>query len=392
MNLDVPTLMAMESFVAICAGVILLMAWSGNRKEPALGLWGLSDILIAAGIFGLILGGARNDPLIMVGAGIGMVFAQGLQWKAARLFGGKPAPFGVVILGAAVAFCASFIPVIQNFGASLGLAFSAVYLIATIVALWPAGKLILPARWPIIGFAAAHAAVLSIGAYATWNGVHGMMPPIVSSFGLIHFESIIYALGTAVFLLALVKERSEAVARIAAGVDSLTGIANRAAFMDAAEKIMAQCRRDNAPVSVIMFDLDAFKAVNDTYGHAVGDSVIQKFCAVTAAMLRPDDVFGRLGGEEFAVVLPRSSIEPAFVRAERIRVGFAEACRMLENGKTNATVSGGVAVGVNADMTLRALLKFSDEALYQAKAAGRNRIRRAGQLGLDGGSSIIRVA
>jgi diguanylate cyclase (GGDEF)-like protein len=392
MNLDVPTLMAMESFVALCAGVILLMAWSGNRKEPALGLWGLSEIFVAAGIFGLILGGAWHEPLVVTGAGIGMVFAQGLQWKAARLFGGKRAPFAIVILGAAVAFCASFIPVIQDFGASFGLALSAAYLIASIVALWPSGKMKLPARWPIVGFAAAHAAILSIGAYSTWNGTQGMMPPLLSSFGLIHFESIIFAVGTAVFLLALVKERSEAAARVAAGIDSLTGIANRAEFMEAAENIMEQCRRANAPVSVIMFDLDGFKCVNDTYGHAVGDAVIQKFCAVTATMLRPDDVFGRLGGEEFAVVLPCSSIEPAYIRAERIRVGFAEACRMVENGKTNSTVSGGVASGANADMTLRALLKFSDEALYKAKAAGRNRIRRAGQLGLEGGASVIRVA
>jgi diguanylate cyclase (GGDEF)-like protein len=392
MNLDVPTLMAMESFVAICAGVILLMAWSANRREPALGYWGLSDILVAAGIFGLIIGSAWHEPSIVIGAGNGMVFAQGLQWKAARIFGGKPAPFALVILGAAVAICASFIPVIQDFGASLGLALSAVYLVATVVAFWPVGQLKLPARWPIIGLAAAHATILSIGAYATWNATHAVMPPLLSSFGLIHFESIIFAVGTAVFLLALVKERSEAAARVAAGMDSLTGIVNRAAVMEAAEKVMEQCRRDNAPVSVIMFDLDGFKSVNDTYGHATGDSVIQKFCAVTAAMLRPGDIFGRLGGEEFAVVLPRSSIEPAYVRAERIRVGFAQACRMVENGKTNATVSGGVAVGVNAGMTLRELLKFSDEALYQAKAAGRNRIRRAGQLGLEGGSSVIRVA
>jgi len=386
MNLDVPTLMAMESFVAGCAGVILLMAWSGNRKELALGLWGLSDILVAAGIFGLIVGGARNDPLIVTGAGAGISFAQGLQWKAARIFGGKAAPFTIVILGCVLVVIAGITPALQDISVSLGLAVSAVYLIATIVAFWPAGKLILPARRPIIGFAAAHATILSIGAYGTWSGTHGTMPPLFSSFGLIHFESIIFAVGTAVFLLALVKERSESAARGAAG------IANRAAFMEAAEKILEQCRRDNAPVSVIMFDIDGFKAVNDTYGHAAGDSVIQKFCAVTAAMLRPDDVFGRLGGEEFAVVLPRSSIEPAYIRAERIRVGFAEVCRLVDNGKTNATVSGGVAVGLNTDMTLRALLKFSDEALYQAKSAGRNRIRRAGQLAPEGGSSVIRVA
>ena len=74
---------------------------------------------------------------------------------------------------------------------------------------------------------------------------------------------------------------------------------------------MERYRRDGAPVSVMMFDLDRFKAVNDRHGHAVGDAVIRKFCEITTAAIRPNDVFGRIGGEEFAVVLPGSSIEAA---------------------------------------------------------------------------------
>jgi len=215
----------------------------------------------------------------------------------------------------------------------------------------------------------------------------------MSLFGMIHFESIVYFVGTAVFILALVKERSEATSRIAAGIDSLTGIANRAAFTEAAMHIVERCRRDKAPVSVIMFDLDSFKAINDTHGHAVGDSVIQKFCAVTNAALRPHDVFGRLGGEEFAVILPGCSIEPACVRAERIRFAFAEDCHVVGTHQVNATVSGGVSVSVDAEATLSDLLGFSDEALYRAKSAGRNRIKRADQLPPEGSqSAVIRVA
>jgi len=144
---------------------------------------------------------------------------------------------------------------------------------------------------------------------------------------------------------------------------------------------------------VIMFDLDGFKAINDTFGHAVGDAVIRKFCEVTATALRPTDIFGRLGGEEFAAILPRSSIEAAFIRAERIRAAYAVECRIVGTHQVNATVSGGVSVGVDAETGLSKLLEISDEALYCAKGAGCNRIRRAGQLGLEGGSStVIRVA
>jgi two-component system, cell cycle response regulator len=179
----------------------------------------------------------------------------------------------------------------------------------------------------------------------------------------------------------------------AARTDSLTGIANRTAFLASAERVLERCHRDNAPVSVMMFDLDRFKAVNDRHGHAVGDAVIKKFCEVAAAALRPTDLFGRMGGEEFAVVLPRSSIEAACVRAERIRASFAENCRLIRNHQVNATVSGGVSVSVSAEATLEALLEYSDTALYGAKTEGRNRIKRADQPKPEGGgSNVLRVA
>ncbi len=163
--------------------------------------------------------------------------------------------------------------------------------------------------------------------------------------------------------------------------------------MESAERIMERCRRESAPVSVMMFDLDRFKAVNDTYGHAVGDDVIRKFCEVAAAALRPDDVFGRIGGEEFAAVLPGSGIEAAGVRADRICASFAETCRFVGDHAVNATVSGGVSASVNGEHALSALLEYSDVALYRAKAEGRNRVMRGDQPRPKGGlSNVLRVA
>jgi len=234
-----------------------------------------------------------------------------------------------------------------------------------------------------------------IGTYSTFTGstAQDTVPPIASLFGFIYFESIIFALGTSVFILALVKERNEAAGLSAARTDSLTGIASRAAFLENAERVLERCRRDSAPVSVLMFDLDRFKAVNDRHGHAVGDVVIQKFCEVVNAALRPNDVFGRVGGEEFTVVLPGSSIEAACARAERIRASFAQDCRFVRDRQVNATVSGGVSVSVKSELTLEQLLEYSDAALYVAKADGRNRIKRAEQPTLEGGSSnVFRVA
>ena len=240
-----------------------------------------------------------------------------------------------------------------------------------------------------------HAAFYLVGTYSTFSGSTGQdgVPSIMSLFGLIYFESIIFALGTSVFILALIKERNEAAGMAAARTDSLTGIASRAAFLESAGRVLERCRRDGAPVSVIMFDLDRFKAINDTYGHAVGDAVIRKFCEVTTAAVRPNDVFGRVGGEEFTVVLPGSGIEAAYARAERIRASFAQDCRFIRDRQVNATVSGGVSVSIKSEQTIEELLEDSDAALYEAKAGGRNCIKRAELAKPEGRrSNVFRVA
>jgi diguanylate cyclase (GGDEF)-like protein len=394
MHLDTSTLMAMESFVAACAGAVLLFAWSQNRKVPALALWGLANIGAAGGIFALMLGTVLGQPIWSIIGGNLVVLALGFTWKAARVFDGKPAPFVLALLGVVAVGLAGSVPGLRDIAGSLGLATSSVYLLAAAITLWLGRKKErLPARWPIIVFTVVHAAVLLIGAFSTFNGGQYQIPPLLSLFGLVHFESIVFALGTAAFILVLVKERSEAASRLAANTDPLTGVANRAAFMAGAERVLERCRHDGAPAAVLMFDLDRFKAINDTHGHAVGDAVIQGFCGVVAAALRPNDVFGRMGGEEFAAVLPGSSIEAAGVRAERIRVAFAENCRSVGDRQVNATVSGGVSVSVKAEQPLSTLLQYADEALYRAKGGGRNRIRRADQPEPEGApSTVIRLA
>ena len=318
------------------------------------------------------------------------------MWKTARIIDSKPAPLILVILGPVFVALAGSIPDLRNIIAgSLALATGAVYTLATAATLWLGREERLAARQPLIILMAVHGAALLIGTYSTFTGSTGQdtVPAITSLFGFIYFESIVFALGTTVFILALVKERNEAAGMAAARTDSLTGIANRAAFLESAVRVLERCRRNGTPIAVMMFDLDRFKAVNDRFGHAVGDAVIRKFCEVTVAALRPNDVFGRVGGEEFAGVLPGSSIEAACARAERIREAFAENCKDVQNQQVNATVSGGVSGSAQAEQTLEALLERSDVALYGAKAEGRNRIKRADNPALeDRTSNVFRVA
>jgi diguanylate cyclase (GGDEF)-like protein len=389
MPLDIPTLMVMGSFVAACSGAILLGAWLGNEKTPILGLWGIGSMISAGGIALLMVGMVAHEPRLMGLANIVLALVYGLMWKGARAFGGKSAPPPVAFLGGLVLALVSAVPTAQIFVGHLGLLLNAAYLCAAAFAFWAARKPPLPARWPLIGFIVVHAAVLLIGAFSLFNGAPEQVPPLESFFGVIHFETIVFSVGTATLILALVKERSEAASKLIANIDSLTGIANRAAFMSSAERILARCRHDRGPVSVIMFDLDIFKTINDTHGHAVGDAVIRKFCEVAGALIRHNDVFGRIGGEEFAVVLLGSNIESACVRADRIRLAFVESCRSINNHQVNATVSGGVATSANAETTLSRLLEQADEALYRAKTAGRNRIVAAAQPVDDPASSKI---
>jgi diguanylate cyclase (GGDEF)-like protein len=317
------------------------------------------------------------------------------MWKSARSFAGKPAPLIIALLGAAIVGLAPVVAGTRELTSELSLSAGAAYLFSAALSLWRAREERLAARFPIIVLTTVHAGVLSVGAGTTLTGslAPGELATVMSLFGLIHFETIVFMLGSAVFILALVKERNEAASHRVSRLDPLTGIANRAAFMESAGRVMEQCRREDTPVSVMMYDLDRFKLINDTHGHATGDAVIRKFCEVVASALRPNDVFGRLGGEEFAAVLPRLSIEAACVRAERMRAICVEHCRVINGHQVDATVSCGVAASDDAEIALNDLLELADRALYRAKAEGRNRVKRADQdASKPSLSTVIRVA
>jgi diguanylate cyclase (GGDEF)-like protein len=395
MTLDLPTLMVMQSFALASAGALLFFAWLQDRTQLAVRLWGVGHIMAAIGIICLMLGFTLRQPGWLGLGGSLLSLQSSLIWKAARTIDAMPASFVLALLGPLLVGLGGAIPGVREFTGSLALIMGFVYMLAAAASFWLGRKEGLAARRPLVILAAVHAAALLIGVYSTLNGSTGQdqVPALSSLFGFIYFESIIFALGTAFFLLALVKERNEAASMATARTDSLTGIATRAAFLAYAERIMDRCRNDAAPVSVIMFDLDRFKAINDRHGHATGDAVLRKFCEIAAGSLRPNDLLGRLGGEEFAAILPGSSVEAAYARADRIRTSFAENCRFVRDRQVNATVSGGVSSTTNADETLDVLLANSDAALYSAKIEGRDRIKRADHPRLEGTvSNVFRIA
>jgi diguanylate cyclase (GGDEF)-like protein len=193
-------------------------------------------------------------------------------------------------------------------------------------------------------------------------------------FMVISLETLLNGIAMAFLFLSLTKERLELRQHNAAMLDPLTGIANRRAFLDRTTRYLKQRTKTLEPVAMILFDLDRFKSVNDRYGQAVGDRVLQLFCVIAGERLRGSDIFGRLGGEEFAVLMPGVEAGVAVVTAERIRKAFAAALAQLEQPALRVTVSAGVATSAEPMCRFENLIKVADRALYMAKAYGRNRV------------------
>ncbi len=171
-----------------------------------------------------------------------------------------------------------------------------------------------------------------------------------------------------------VLKESEERLRLLSITDSLTGTSNRRHFVEAAEQELARARRYGHPSSLLMLDIDHFKSINDTHGHAVGDEALRTFTAACRALLRESDLLGRTGGEEFAILLPETDVAGARMVAERIRRCTAELLVPARTETVRFTVSIGVACCAAGTRDVDAMLSSADEALYRAKAAGRNRV------------------
>ena len=176
-------------------------------------------------------------------------------------------------------------------------------------------------------------------------------------------------------MLADIRERDERLSLLAT-TDALTGLANRRHAMDTLQTMLARAQRKAEPLGIIMLDIDAFKAVNDRYGHPTGDRVIQDVARVLLANARDYDLVARLGGEEFLVVCDGGTPEATAAMAERIRAGVeAREVRDTAEASFHVTVSLGVhsAVPRSAQDDIEKMIRAADKALYRAKEAGRNR-------------------
>ncbi|WP_050872412.1 GGDEF domain-containing protein [Comamonas testosteroni] len=169
-------------------------------------------------------------------------------------------------------------------------------------------------------------------------------------------------------------EIQHSIASNAARTDDLTGVNNRRAFNEKAETMFAYTRRYGVPLCALLFDIDHFKQINDTHGHAAGDKVLQAVVRQIKSALREADLCGRLGGEEFGVLLAGTNMQEAVQIAERIRLSVQAIKEPVNDTTLQVTISVGVAEADSACADVSTLLKQADAAMYRAKSNGRNQV------------------
>ena len=376
--LHVPTLAVIAVFVTAILGVLLMLAWRREQNSAALLLWG-AGYLLAALSFSLVAARGTIPDVLSIELGIGVVLlAYAFLLGGTRAFNGREMPPTAFLIVPLIWLVAMRIPAVQ---ADISLRISIVTLCQCLLTGWVIYEFWreraepLLSRWPTIIVLLTHMIALGLRLPAA------LLTPMNTSadffrsptFAVMVFVTVLYTITLAFLLLSMVKERGELRHKTAALIDPLTGLANRRAFLSDAERFMAREPRREECVTVMLADLDRFKAVNDQFGHAIGDRVLQIFADTITRALRPMDMSGRLGGEEFAFLMPGTNVTEAARLAERIRIRFAEAARKVDGIAVNATVSVGVATATGSAQ-LTDLIAAADGALYRAKAEGRNRV------------------
>jgi len=382
MNLDVNTLFMVTIYVEAILGLLLLFAWVQNTAITAVAWWGFAHLLRAASVTLFGMYGSAPD-LITIDLSNALLFtAFAVTWTGARVFDGRPVEPVYLVSGAVIWLLICRLPVLGDAVETRALISSGIITSYTWLAafeFWRGRDEPLVSRWPAIFMLFAHGALfllrtplVAVLPVARSNDVYGSVWLTVLS-----FEALLFTISIAFILLAMAKERTELRHRIAALVDPLTGIANRRAFLEDADRIARRYNARPRPTAVLVIDLDHFKSINDRFGHAVGDRVLEIFTDSARQSVRLTDLIGRLGGEEFAAVLCDTSRDKAVAVAHRIRESFAKVAQDIDGRPVCATVSIGVAHCDGPIFDVGELLAQADQALYFAKERGRNRVELA---------------
>jgi diguanylate cyclase (GGDEF)-like protein len=382
MKLDVNTLFMVTIYVEVILGLLLLFAWAQNTAIHGVCWWGFAHLIRAASVVLFGTYGSAPDLISIDIANVLLFTSFAVTWTGARVFDGRPVEPVYLVTGAVLWLLLCRLPVLTEAIQTRALIASSIvtaYTWLTAYEFWRGRNEQLVSRWPAIFLLFAHGALFLLRTplalllpWAPDNHLFGSVWLTVLS-----FEALLFTISIAFILLAMAKERTELRHRTAALVDPLTGIANRRSFLQDAMQLAKRHSGKPLPTAVLLIDLDHFKSINDRFGHALGDRVLEIFSDAARKSVRSTDLLGRLGGEEFAAVLHDTSRDKAMAVAERIRESFANAAKEVNGRPVGATVSIGLAYCQEAALDVVELLAQSDQALYFAKEHGRNRVEVA---------------
>ena len=325
---NLTTLLAIAVFTPALAGCLLLLSWLQHRKIAALAVWGSGFILasVAATLIIVARGTIPNFWSIIVGNSL-LAAAYGILWSGARTFEGKGVSIVLALTGVLLWLVACSIGTIYARPEARATVMAAIgigYTLLAVRELWR-GRGDGVWRWPIMVLLLGHAASIPIHIPVSGAWKHPD-PADVDLLTFMIFEAAFVSICAAYLFGSLVKDRIAAGYQRASLTDPLTSVANRRGFFQMGERMLMRTRFAKQPAALIMFDLDHFKSINDKFGHGTGDEVLVAFCRLATSQLRANDLFGRIGGEEFASLLPNTTEQDALWLAERVRaaveVGF----------------------------------------------------------------------
>jgi diguanylate cyclase (GGDEF)-like protein len=396
--IDLRTLSFVLMLVTALMASVMFVIWKTQKTYPGVGYWTVAN-LVAAGAFFLIALRGSWPEIISVIAGSSLAVASlAIAYEGNRRFRGLDPQYwlsaGVVVVNALV--LAFFTYAFPDLFARIAVVSGSLFVIALACFLlfWRAPQPQhhkLPYRLVSLTYL-AFAAVMAVRIAATYaysDLYEFFTPDWIQS--VLFMSFIVFAIIWTFNYVILNNERLHTELRTAeaelvklATTDYLTGLANNRAFFEFAVSEIKRSRRHRFPMTLVVFDLDLFKNINDTYGHAAGDLVLKELADLTRRIIRQSDLVARIGGEEFAMILTHADLARGRVVAENFRYALEHSEFVYEGVRIPVTASFGVAEMRPSD-TVSSLLTRADENLYQAKAEGRNRI------GADSGTNGLRL-
>jgi diguanylate cyclase (GGDEF)-like protein len=337
--LDLRTILAVGVVIAVALGILLLSVWIRDRSVRSLAWWGAAYLIGGSAVS---IWMTRSDHMVeffLHAPAILLFTGCGVAWNGARVFRGRDvSPLGLcagplcwVIVSSVMA--GRSLAVLMGTGCFI----VSVYIFLTTLEFRRDRRK--RDRYCSHVIPLLHGAVFLAPTFMVFSS-----PTLIYSntwFCAFSIQALLYGVAAAFFVIVLINDHAVDEQRVAALTDPLTGLLNRRGFQEAGDTVISRAAGSSGFVSILAFDLDHFKSINDRFGHAVGDMTLQLFASLVQANLRKTDVIGRLGGEEFVAVL-RNELEDALVVAERIRSAFAAAALEVGEYRVNTTVSIGV--------------------------------------------------